>query len=226
MEHEVKNLSISKEVLDGQRQHWENNFSNRSEMFGGEPSEPARKAAEIFKKESLIKIIELGGGQGRDTIFFAQNGFQVSVLDYCESGIDIITQKAQELGLSQFITARCHDIRNPIPYDDGSFEGCYSHMLYCMALTTTELKFLSQEIWRVLKPNGLNIYTVRHTNDAHYGTGIHRGEDMYEVGGFVVHFFNREKVENLAKGYDIVRIDEFEEGGLPRKLFQVTLKKK
>lgn len=95
-----------------------------------------------------------------------------------------------------------------------------------MALTTHELEFLSQEVRRVLKPNGINIYTVRHTRDAHYGTGIHRGEDMYEVGGFIVHFFTKEKVEHLAKGYEIVSIDEFEEGGLPRKLFRVTLKKK
>jgi hypothetical protein len=49
---------------------------------------------------------------------------------------------------------------------------------------------------------------------------------MYEVGGFIVHFFSKEKVEHLANGYEIMSIDEFQEGGLPRKLFRVTLKKK
>lgn len=95
-----------------------------------------------------------------------------------------------------------------------------------MALTTSELEFLSDEVRRVLKPGGLNIYTVRHTGDPHYGTGIHRGEGMYEVDGFIVHFFSKEKVQHLAKGYEIVGVDEFEEGGLPRKLFRVTLRKK
>jgi hypothetical protein len=94
-----------------------------------------------------------------------------------------------------------------------------------MALTTDELERLSQEVRRVLKPNGLNVYTVRHTGDAHYGTGAHRGENMYEVGGFIVQFFSREIVERLARGYQIVSVDEFEEGGLPRKLFRVTLRK-
>ncbi len=69
------------------------------------------------------------------------------------------------------------------------------------------------------------MYTVRHVGDAHYRAGIHRGEDMYEMGSFIVHFFSREKVELLARGYEIVSIDEFEEGGLPRKLFRVTLRK-
>jgi hypothetical protein len=49
---------------------------------------------------------------------------------------------------------------------------------------------------------------------------------MYEVGGFIVHFFSGEKVELLAKSYDIINIDEFEEGGLPRKLFRMNLWKK
>lgn len=218
---------VAKEILDEQRPHWENKFSNKPDMFGEQPSDPARKALDLFKNEGVTKILELGGGQGRDTIFFAQNGLHVSVLDYAESGVKVIAQKADTLGLSHSIIPIRHDIRNPLPFEDASFDACYSHMLYCMALGTPELEGLSQEVWRVLKPGGLNIYTVRHTGDPQYGTGISRGEDMYEIsGGFIVHFFSREKVEHLAKGFDILSIDEFEEGTLPRKLFRVTLRKR
>jgi hypothetical protein len=94
-----------------------------------------------------------------------------------------------------------------------------------MALTTAELEFLSDEIRRVLKPNGLNIYTVRNTKDPHFQTGIHQGEEIYEIGCFVIHFFSKEKVGHLAKGFEIVSIDEFEEGPLPKRLFRVTLRK-
>jgi SAM-dependent methyltransferase len=98
-------------------------------------------------------------------------------------------------------------------------------MLFCMALTMKDLDLLAGEIRRVLKPGGLNIYTVRHTGDPHYRMGIHRGEDLYEVGGFIVHFFSRQKVERLARGFEMVELLEFEEGKLPRKLFRVTLRK-
>jgi SAM-dependent methyltransferase len=215
-----------KEILDAQRQHWQKTFAQRPEMFGSEPSGPARIAAELFKKEGKIKILELGGGQGRDTLYFAQNGFQVHMLDYSDSAIAAIAEKAQKQFLAGSVTALRHDVRDLLPFEDESFDGCYSHMLYCMALTMAELEFLSSEVRRVLRPNGLNIYTVRHTDDPDYGTGIHRSEDMYEVGGFIVHFFNRGKVQRLAKGYKIVSIDEFEEGRLPRKLFRVTLRKR
>jgi hypothetical protein len=99
-------------------------------------------------------------------------------------------------------------------------------MLYCMALTTAEQEFLSSEIKRVLKQGGLNIYTARNTVDAQYRTGIHRGEEMYEIaGGFIVHFFSREMIEQLAEGYKSLEVEEFEEGELPRKLYLVIMRK-
>ncbi|MCX5816608.1 MAG: class I SAM-dependent methyltransferase [Proteobacteria bacterium] len=212
-------------TLNAQQAHWEKTFLERGDMFGLEPSYAARRASEAFKGKGGIKILELGGGQGRDTLFFAGEGFRVNVLDYSNEGLKAIREKSQKLGVSQSIVTLLHDIRQNLPFEDESFDGCFSHMFYCMALTTAELEFISQEIRRVLKPEGLNIYTVRNTNDAHYQTGIHRGEDMWEVGGFTVHFFNREKVEHLAEGYTITGIEEFEEGNLPRRLFLVTLKK-
>jgi SAM-dependent methyltransferase len=213
-------------VLSRQREHWKATYSSIPDMFGEAASDAGRKAAEVFKQEGKTKLLELGAGQGRDTFFFAQGGFEVCAVDYCGIAVGDISRKAETLGLSQSITAVCHDVREPLPFDDESFDACYSHMLYCMALTTSELEFLSGEVRRVLRPGGICIYTVRHTNDAHYGTGIHRGEDMYEVDGFIVHFFSREKVEHLAKGYEILSIDEFEEGGLPRQLFRVALGRK
>jgi len=37
--------------------------------------------------------------------------------------------------------------------------------------------------------------------------------------------FSRERVKVLAKGYEIISIEKFEEGELPRKLFIVTFRK-
>jgi hypothetical protein len=93
-----------------------------------------------------------------------------------------------------------------------------------MALTTPELQRLAAEIRRTLRPGGLHVYTVRTTEDAHYGTGLDRGDDMYEVGGFIVHFFSRALVDRLAAGYDLLEVSEFEEGDLPRRLYRVTLR--
>jgi len=98
-------------------------------------------------------------------------------------------------------------------------------MLFSMALTEAELAALSREILRVLRPGGLCVYTVRNTRDADFQRGIHRGEYLYENQGFIVHFFDRAKVERLAGGYEIISVEEFEEGKLPRCLYRVMLRK-
>jgi SAM-dependent methyltransferase len=199
----MKACNKFKQAIDAQRQHWEKIYAEEPDFFGEGPSYAAKISVKVFEKENKLRILELGAGQGRDSLFFVRKGFKVQAIDYSENAVQEINQKANSMNMSESLLAVQHDIRKPLPFADESFDACYCHMLYCMALCTSELETLFQEVRRVLKPNGLSIYTVRHTGDAHYGKGVHRGEDMYEVGGFIVHFFNKKKIEHLAKGYDI-----------------------
>ena len=212
-------------VLNQQSQHWESNFSCKPEMFGLEPSTPAKKALKIFKNNKANKIVELGAGLGRDSIYFAMNSIHVEALDYSQSGIKNINQKIKQNNLSNLIKTKNFDVRKTLPFKNNSIEGVYSHMLYCMALTTSDLESLNKEIHRILKPGGINIYTVRHTNDGDYNKGIHRGEDMYENDGFIVHFFSKNKINSLLDGFMNLEITSFEEGSFPRKLNFVANKK-
>jgi len=217
---------LDQKKLDQQSQYWEKNFSNKPEMFGLEPSLFAIKALKIFKEKKINNIIELGAGLGRDSIFFAKNKIKTEALDYSESGIEIINHKIKKDNLSNYISTKLFDVRKALPFKDSSIEACYSHMLYCMALTTNDLKKLNNEIQRILKPDGINIYTVRHTNDGDFKNGIHRGEDLYENDGFIVHYFSKEKVNSFLNGFKNISLEQFEEGTFPRKLFFVVNEKK
>ena len=212
--------------LDQQSQHWERNFSNKPEMFGLEQSIPAKKALNFFKEKKINNIIELGAGLGRDSIFFAKNNIKIQALDYSSSGIEIINHKIKKDNLSNYISTKLFDVREKLPYKDNTIDACYSHMLYCMALTIADLQKLNNEIHRILKPNGLNIYTVRHTNDGDYKNGKHIGEDLYENDGFIVHYFSEEKVNSLLNGFKKITLEKFEEGAFPRKLFFIVNEKK
>ena len=212
--------------LDQQSQHWEKNFSNKPEMFGLEPSISAKKALNFLKEKKINNIIELGAGLGRDSIFFAKNNIKIQALDYSSSGIEIINHKIKRDNLSNYISTKLFDVREKLPFKDNSIDACYSHMLYCMALTISDLQKLNNEIHRILKPNGLNIYTVRHTNDGDYKNGKHIGEDLYENDGFIVHYFSQEKVSTLLNGFENIALEKFEEGTFPRKLFFIVNEKK
>jgi len=216
---------LDKDILNQQSQHWETNFSNKPEMFGLEPSYPAKKALDIFKENKLSNVIELGAGLGRDSIYLAKNSINLTALDYSENGLKILDQKIKNENLSSSISTLKFDIRDNLPFENNSIDACYSHMLYCMALTLDELIKLNKEIKRVLKPGGVNIYTTRNTDDGDYKKGIHRGEDLYEIDGFIIHFFSQKTIQNLMNGYENLLIEYFEEGSFPRKLFFVCNKK-
>jgi len=217
---------LNKKILDQQSQYWESNFLSKPEMFGLEPSKAAISTLKKFKEKKINKIVEFGAGLGRDTLFFAKNSINVKALDYSPAAIKIINKKVLEHNLSNFISTKIFDVRKKLPFENNSIEACFSHMLYCMALSTTELKYLNSEICRILKPGGINIYTVRHTGDGDYKNGTYIGENLYENDGFVVHFFSEEKVRKISDGFNVVDIENFEEGLFPRKLFKVILKKK
>ena len=217
---------MDKKILNQQSQYWEKNFLSKPEMFGLEPSKAAISTLKKFKEKKINKIVEFGAGLGRDTLFFAKNSINVKALDYSPAAIKIINKKVLKHNLSNFISTKIFDVRKKLPFKDNSIEACFSHMLYCMALSTTELKYLNSEICRILKPGGINIYTVRHTGDGDYKNGTYVGENLYENDGFVVHFFSEEKVRKISDGFNVVDIENFEEGLFPRKLFKVILKKK
>ena len=193
-------------------------------MFGLEASEPAKKSLKIFQENNINTIIELGAGLGRDSMYFSINNLSVTSLDYSQSGINIINKKINKDKLKN-IKTKVFDIRQKLPFEDNSVDGCFSHMLYCMALSNQNLFNLNKEICRILKPDGLNIYTVRNEHDGDYKNGIHRGEDMYENDGFIVHFFNKTKINQLTDGFKNIKIESFEEGTFPRKLYFVVNKK-
>ena len=216
---------MDKDLLNKQSQHWENNFSNKPEMFGVSPSDPASYALEIFKKNNVKNMIELGAGQGRDSLLFAKNDIHVHALDYSPSGINKISEKVSEFELQNKVNAQLFDVRERLPFKDQSIDGCYSHMLYCMALTFEEIENLNNEVQRVLKQDGLNVFTVRNIEDGDYQNGIHRGEDLYESNGFIVHFFSKEKIKKLLRGFKLIDISNFEEGSFPRRLYRATMRK-
>ncbi len=211
--------------LNQQSLQWDNSFFKKPTMFGSIPSKAAINALKTFKENNIDEIIELGPGLGRDTIFFAENKIKVKALDYSPRAIRIIKDKIHEKNISQFVSVKTFDVRKRLPYKDNSINGFFSHMLYCMALSNSNIEKLNQEILRVLKPGGINIYSVRNIDDGDYKRGIHRGEDLYENDGFIVNFFSEKKVKSLLKGFTNLSITNFEEGNFPRKLYLVQNKK-
>lgn len=200
-------------------------FAVRPGMFGAVQSEAATLAAATLREHRARVLLELGCGAGRDALFFASCGFAVTALDYTASGIRALRKRALEAGLAGSMRALVADVRRPLALADECFDAVYAHMLHSMAFQEEELLALLRETWRVLRPGGLHVFTVRSHDDPDYGTGTPLDEGMSDIEGDVIRFFGQGDLEPLVCGYDILDVRALEEGSLPKRLFHVTLRK-
>ncbi|WP_236796206.1 class I SAM-dependent methyltransferase [Amycolatopsis sp. GM8] len=206
------------DLAAAQRRHWQRTYDEHPGMYGAEPSAPAVYAAGVFAGAKTV--LELGAGHGRDALFFARRGFVVHATDFSATGLAQLRKAAAG---DERVHTHEHDVRDPLPLPDSSVDGVFAHMLLCMALTTPQIHTAVAEVRRVLVPGGTFVYTVRHTGDAHYGAGVAHGDDIFEHGGFAVHFFSRELVDALAEGWRLREVHPFSEGDLPRRLWRITM---
>jgi methylase of polypeptide subunit release factors len=72
---------------------WNKVYARDASFFGDDPSNFGLDCLEEFKKQKhgVNKILELGCGQGRDTIFLASNGLDVVAIDSSQVAIDALS---------------------------------------------------------------------------------------------------------------------------------------
>ncbi|MFE9770793.1 class I SAM-dependent methyltransferase [Streptomyces sp. NPDC005931] len=215
-------MADERELAEIQRRHWQDIYTAHPGMYGEQPSAPAVHAADVFRRAGARDVLELGAGHGRDALYFAREGFTVQATDFSPIGLEQLRDAARSQGVAGRVTTVVHDVRGPLPLGEAAVDAVFAHMLLCMALSTQEIQAVIGEIRRVLRPGGTLVYTVRHTGDAHYGAGTAHGDDIWEHGGFAVHFFDRALVDALADGWTLNEVHAFEEGDLPRRLWRVT----
>ena len=202
---------------------WNNVYKSDSTFFGEEASNFTLLCFNHMKTNNIAKVLELGAGHGRDTIFFTTNGIEVEALDYSVIAVEILDKIAKEKRLP--IKAQFFDVKRPLPFPDGYFDAAYSHMLLNMRFSLEDLHLVFSEISRVLKPKGLNFFSVRNHNDNSYCKGIEIDKGIYDIDGFQIRFFTEKEINDLlaAERFEILWIkEEYEE---PVTVYLVSSKK-
>ena len=85
-------------------------------IWGREPSSFAREAAEFLPRGA--RVLELGCGEGRDSVFFGSLGFEVIGVDSAAPGIQKAERLARERGVAvRWVTADMAEVDLPGPFD-------------------------------------------------------------------------------------------------------------
>ena len=106
---------------------WEKEYSKRCFYWGLKPSPVLIK---LLPKISKGKALDIGAGEGRNSIFLAKNGFKVEAIDLTEQGLKKLTNYAKQHHLK--ITTKAIDVRR---FD-------FTKNRYSLVLAINSLNFL------------------------------------------------------------------------------------
>lgn len=87
--------------------------------WGKEPNELAKKTLEfVTSDETNLKVIDIGAGEGRDAVFFAEQGFEVYATDISPNGLEKAERLADEREVDiHILEADANDVEFPEPID-------------------------------------------------------------------------------------------------------------
>lgn len=167
-------------------------------------------ATKTFKSKNIENILDLGCGFGTNTLYLAEEGFQLWAGDKSEKCIDKLKSKVKKLKIEN-VNYKEIDMRD-IPFKDNSFDAviCVSTLEHG---AINEIKSTINEIFRVLKPGGILITDLLSIEDDSFGLGEEIEKNTF-VGGRegeegIPHFYTTDKeIKELFKKFEEVKVSK------------------
>jgi len=155
----------------------EERYRHKGMVWGKEPGPTVDYAVNLFKKQGVMSVLVVGCGYGRECMYFADQGFHVTGIDFSVEGIKMANDWLSKEPKEQ-LTFVQGDALN-LQFADGSFDAVFSHKVLHQFNRDDRKKMIS-EIHRVLKPKGIVVISDLSTSDPEYGDGVEIEPDMFE----------------------------------------------
>lgn len=149
---------------------WEKEYQTRKNLPSSNtyvPSRALRNFLEEFSEINKNSALDLGSGNGRNSIYLIQQGFKnVTGIEFSKIAFDQAVAKAQEENVSDKIQFINRSIGQKQDFPDQSFD-LIIDMMVMHSLNKTERQILFEEIKRLLKPGGHFVfYTIASESEA------------------------------------------------------------
>jgi cyclopropane fatty-acyl-phospholipid synthase-like methyltransferase len=170
-----------------------------------DPHPEISRVAEMFERRRVKRILDLGSGAGRHTVYLAEKGYDVYGLDSAPTGLAHTIKVLAEKGLVAHLTL--HDMAT-LPYDDEYFDAVISvNVIHHNRLK--RIRDTIKEIRRVLKARELTWITMPvsknepSTKQEEIEPGTFLPLDGREKG-LPHHYFKIEEIPHLFNGFSIM----------------------
>lgn len=182
--------------FDRDSEYWDLYYAERKV-----PETPSLFAQWILPQMKKQKnVLDLGCGNGRDSIFFYHNGMNVTAIDASPQVIESLKNKIKQNNI-YFI---CDDFVCSSMIFAGQYDYCYSRFSLHAINEKQELEVI-KNVFKVLKNGGKFYIETRSVADEIYGKGVKVGEDSYYYNGHFRRFIRKEcLLERLKEvGFEI-----------------------
>ena len=138
---------------------WDREYGSTPMLFGNEPAPMLVEHADAI--ERTLPVLDVGCGQGRNTLFLARRGFEVHALDPSKVAVEQTLAAAEAEGLK--IHTRC----GVLPDVDRPTDGFGSILVFGLIpiLTRAQIGEMVASIQSLIAPGGLLFITAFTTAD-------------------------------------------------------------
>ena len=135
---------------------WDSIFKEKKKYFE-KPHKDFPEFVKLLKTNNTRRILDLGCGSGRHTVYLTQKGYEVYGTDISETALSITNKWLKSKNLTAELAV--HDIAKKLPFKDNYFDAVVSVQVIHHARIGT-IKKIIREIKRVLRAGGLVFITV------------------------------------------------------------------
>lgn len=169
-----------------QKEFWNGKFSKDGYLYGLKPNSFIEEKTKVLKSEDTQALC-LGEGEGRNAIFLAQKGFEVTAIDASNIGLEKLEKRAKQNKLD--IKTQCLDLNDwEVTKKYKLIVASYLHMY------KNERKSLFEKIEKALEKDGYFIGEFFCVNQLNYSSGGPKDKELlYEVEDFQKEFLSCKK---------------------------------
>ena len=186
--------------------YWSDMYS-RPNVFGTGPTKLAKMANDLIYDKSIQNILEIGCGQGRDSIFFSEKGYSIETFDISENAITFVNKIKKSFNLKN-LNAIVHDVTEPFSYSNNFFDFVYSN-LALQFFDIDSLEKIFDNIYRVMNDEATILFSTKKKGDKYYDFGTKISEDAYEHKGITRYFYDKSVLEHMLEHqFEILSFDD------------------
>ena len=188
-----------------------NELFTQAEFRWKTPHERVAALAPRLRERGARRVLDLGCGAGRHTVYLAREGFEVYATDIAENGLAHTREWLSQENLTAEL--KQSDI-SVIPHPAAFFDAVISiYVIYHK--TYADMQHAVAEIHRVLRPGGLALISLQSRRGWRYGQGkeIEPNTFILNVGadaGVPHHYSDLAEIADLFKHFTVRTIEQEE----------------